>query len=53
MPYGCSVRFSLYGTKVIPARVGDATCVLDEILDKETELLIIVEQTTEALRSRA
>lgn len=52
MPHGCSVRFSLYGTKVIPARVCDATCVLDEILDKETELLI-VEHTTEALGSRA
>lgn len=52
MPYGCSVWFSLYGTKMIPTRVCDATCVLDAILDKETELLI-VEHTTEALAGRA
>jgi hypothetical protein len=52
MPYGCSLRFSLYGTKAIPVRVGDATRVLAEILDKEAELLI-VEQTIEALGSRA
>ena len=31
-------QFSQYGTKVIPATVRDATYVLDEILDNETEL---------------
>jgi len=31
-------QFSQYGTKVIPATVRDATYILDEILDNETEL---------------
>jgi TnpA family transposase len=35
-----SDQFSQYGTKVIPATVRDATYVLDEILDNETELPI-------------
>jgi hypothetical protein len=52
MPYGCSVRFSRYGTKVIPARLCDATCGLDAILDKETELLIVAHMS-EALGGRA
>lgn len=33
-----SNQFSQYETKVIPSAVGDATHVLDEILDNETEL---------------
>jgi TnpA family transposase len=41
-----SDQFSQYGTKVIPATVRDATYVLDEILDNETELPI-VEHTTD------
>jgi TnpA family transposase len=41
-----SDQFSQYGTKVIPATVRDATYVLDEILDNETELSI-VEHTTD------
>ena len=41
-----SDQFSQYGTKVVPATVRDATYVLDEILDNETELLII-EHTTD------
>ena len=36
-----SDQFSQYGTKVIPATVRDATYVLDEILDNETELAIL------------
>jgi TnpA family transposase len=36
-----SDQFSQYGTKVIPATVRDATYVLDEILDNETELPIV------------
>jgi TnpA family transposase len=39
-------QFSQYGTKVIPATVRDATYVLDEILDNETELPIL-EHTTD------
>jgi TnpA family transposase len=39
-------QFSQYGTKVIPATVRDATYVLDEILDNETELAIL-EHTTD------
>ncbi len=35
-----SDQWSQYGTKVIPATVRDATYVLDEILDNETELPI-------------
>lgn len=35
-----SDQFSQYGTKVIPSTVRDATYVLDEILDNETELPI-------------
>jgi TnpA family transposase len=41
-----SDQFSQYGTKVIPATVRDATYVLDEILDNETDLPI-VEHTTD------
>lgn len=41
-----SDQFSQYGTKVIPATVRDATYVLDEILDNETELPIM-EHTTD------
>ena len=41
-----SDQFSQYGTKVIPATMRDATYVLDEILDNETELPI-VEHTTD------
>ncbi len=41
-----SDQYSQYGTKVIPATVRDATYVLDEILDNETELPI-VEHTTD------
>ena len=41
-----SDQYSQYGTKVIPATVRDATYVLDEILDNETELSII-EHTTD------
>ncbi len=41
-----SDQFSQYGTKVIPATVRDATYVLDEILDNETELSLI-EHTTD------
>jgi TnpA family transposase len=41
-----SDQFAQYGTKVIPATVRDATYVLDEILDNETELPIL-EHTTD------
>ena len=41
-----SDQFSQYGTKVIPATSRDATYVLDEILDNETELEV-VEHTTD------
>jgi TnpA family transposase len=41
-----SDQYSQYGTKVIPATIRDATYVLDEILDNETELPI-VEHTTD------
>ncbi len=41
-----SDQFSQYGTKVTPTTVRDATYVLDEILDNETELPI-VEHTTD------
>jgi TnpA family transposase len=41
-----SDQFSQYGTKVISATVRDATYVLDEILDNETELTIL-EHTTD------
>jgi len=41
-----SDQFSRYGTKVIPATMRDATCVLDEILDNETELPLM-EHTTD------
>jgi len=41
-----SDQFSQYGTKVIPATVRDATYVLDEILDNETDLPIL-EHTTD------
>src|ERR1700745_2512875 len=36
-----SDQFSQYGTKVIPTTVRDATYVLDEILDNETDLAIL------------
>ena len=41
-----SDQYSQYGTKVISATVRDATYVLDEILDNETELTIL-EHTTD------
>jgi TnpA family transposase len=41
-------QFSQYGTKVIPATVRDATYVLDEILDNETELPILSHTTDTA-----
>ncbi len=41
-----SDQFSQYGSKPIPSTVRDATYVLDEILDNETEL-DIVEHTTD------
>lgn len=41
-----SDQFSQYGTKVTPTTVRDATYVLDEILDNETELPIL-EHTTD------
>ncbi len=41
-----SDQFAQYGTKVIPTTVRDATYVLDEILDNETELPIL-EHTTD------
>ena len=41
-----SDRFSQYGSKPIPATVRDATYVLDEILNNETELSIL-EHTTD------
>src|SRR4030095_12541411 len=43
-----SDQFSQYGTKVIPATVRDATYVLDEILDNETELPILEHHTDTA-----
>lgn len=41
-----SDQFSQYGTKVVSSTVRDATYVLDEILDNETELTIL-EHTTD------
>ena len=41
-----SDRFSQYGTEVIPATMRDATYVLDEVLDNETESTIL-EHTTD------
>lgn len=41
-----SDQYSQFGTKVIPSTVRDATYVLDEILDNETELTIL-EHTTD------
>jgi TnpA family transposase len=41
-----SDQFSQYGTKVISATIRDATYVLDEILDNETDLTIL-EHTTD------
>jgi TnpA family transposase len=41
-----SDQYSQYGTKVIPSTMRDATYVLDEILDNETELTIL-EHTTD------
>ena len=41
-----SDQFAQYGTKVISAKVHDATYVLDAILDNETELTIL-EHTTD------
>ena len=41
-----SDQFSQYGSKVIPATVRDATYVLDELLDNETELPLL-EHTTD------
>lgn len=41
-----SDQYSQYGTKVVPTTIRDATYVLDEILDNETELAIL-EHTTD------
>lgn len=41
-----SNQYSQFGTKVIPTTIRDATYVLDEILDNETELTIL-EHTTD------
>ncbi len=41
-----SDQYSQFGTKVIPSTIRDATYVLDEILDNETELSIL-EHTTD------
>ena len=41
-----SDQYSQFGTKVIPTTIRDATYVLDEILDNETELTIL-EHTTD------
>jgi TnpA family transposase len=41
-----SDQFSQYGTKVISSTIRDATYVLDEILDNETDLTIL-EHTTD------
>jgi len=41
-----SDQFSQYGSKAVPTTVRDATYVLDEILNNETELPIL-EQTTD------
>ena len=43
-----SDQYSQYGTKVIPTTVRDATYVLDEILDNETDLPIL-EHTTDTV----
>lgn len=43
-----SDQFSQYGTKAIPTTVRDATYVLDEILDNETELSIVEHATDTA-----
>jgi len=43
-----SDQFSQYGTKVISATVRDATYVLDEILDNETELPLVEHPTDTA-----
>ncbi|CAN5445908.1 hypothetical protein BH10ACI1_BH10ACI1_08530 [soil metagenome] len=52
--YGCGLtyytwtsdQYSQFGTKVVPTTIRDATYVLDEILDNETELTIL-EHTTD------
>lgn len=41
-----SDQYSQFGTKVVPSTIRDATYVLDEILDNETELTIL-EHTTD------
>lgn len=41
-----SDQYSQFGTKVVPTTIRDATYVLDEILDNETELTIL-EHTTD------
>ena len=43
-----SDQFSQYGTKVISTTVRDATYVLDEILDNETDLAILKHTTDTA-----
>jgi TnpA family transposase len=43
-----SDQYSQFGTKVIPATVRDATVVLDEILDNETELPLFQHSTDTA-----
>src|SRR6516164_11013168 len=43
-----SDQFSQYGTKVIATTIRDATYVLDEILDNETDLAILDHTTDTA-----
>jgi TnpA family transposase len=43
-----SDQYSQFGTKVIPATMRDATVVLDEILDNETELPLFTHSTDTA-----
>ncbi len=43
-----SDQFSQYGSKVAPSTSRDATYVLDEILDNETELPIVEHATDTA-----
>jgi TnpA family transposase len=43
-----SDQYSQFGTKVIPATMRDATVVLDEILDNETELPLLTHATDTA-----
>jgi hypothetical protein len=46
-----SDQYSQYGTKVISATVRDATYILDEILDNETELTILEPNSTGSMNN--